>query len=527
MSMISRLLTGVLLAIVPTVPAGAAPPAPAAEPRLGRLTLGPGGPEKLTLLWVRPEHVTPATEHRVRLTVDASAVTRFADVDLALIDHSVAITADEARSSGPGPGPCRRSAGTFSCDWTATFFQEGSLEPVAVLVARPRSAAATGDQGEIVVTTRLGDGPARTGTSAVRIGQGVDLAAGEPIEVRAAPGRTVTATPTVRVGAAGVDGVVLVLDADQRLLGRSSHRNCRYYGTAVVCTFATALQPGRSYAVTTPFVLRPPADAVPGSEAPLRHQWLTAADWADWRASIPDDDLGAPGTGDELALVEVTAAQSDPQVDVQPLNDSSVITLTVAGAGRVDLAAVGSRHTAAVGSAVVLTAGVRNRGPGTLRPDLFPNNAVAATVRLPRNVRPTDADSLCGRAWDVGEVVEYHCELRGTLAPGHQATFGFPVETVDDCGTAGSVEVADRLPGVAFGRATGRGDDVAAITVRVPGARCGALPITGPAARGLALAGSVLIAVGLVLAVRRVRRPVCEHAERETRPPTTAEGTMR
>ncbi|HET6482875.1 MAG TPA: hypothetical protein VFG35_22960 [Actinoplanes sp.] len=499
MSLISRVAAiGLFLALLPVSPALAAPTSAVAEPHVQPVTLTPGGPEKNTLIWVRTRNVEPGTRARVEVTVDLGGATGFADVRVgpgflstkptsAKLDGLVVDEPDTATA-------CLRTGEKILCSWTATLSAATSFEYPALLSVVPKKTAKIGDTAGVTMSAKLGEGAASTGTTVFRVGEGVDLAAGADRVLRAAPGRPIKFTPAVRnAGATTIDGAVLILPADPRLLGPSSYRNCRY-DFGLICTFDNALQPGLRYALAKPITLRAPADAVPGSAVRMVDQWMTKAEWAETEQT----EYGTPGTGAPLTLdVVVPSLDDKPQVDVLPENNYTATTFTVTGKRRPALAAAGVRRTAAIGGSFVLSPGLANFGPGTLRPDMFPNNRLGVTVLLPANVTVHSEPENCF----PGEDDVRYCLLGREVGAGQRATFPFQVTVADNCGDSGRIEFADRLPDQDGVVAKGR--ENAQLSVNVPGATCAAtvLPITGPGAGGVALIGVLLVALGLALAL--------------------------
>ncbi|WP_127505335.1 hypothetical protein [Actinoplanes solisilvae] len=469
MPMISRTLAlSLLLILVPVWPAAAAPTAAVAEPHLQPVTLAPGGPERNTLLRVRVRGVEPDTKARAEVTVDLGGASGFADVRV---------------SSGFSASPvqaCRRTGEKVLCSWTAT----SGIDFPALITALPKKTATIGDAAEIAVSARIGDGVVSSAATMIRVGERTGLAAGQARTIKAAAGRKVTFTPIVRnPGVTKIDGAVLVLPVNSRLLAPSSYRNCRY-GSGLICTFDTELQPGRRYTLSQPITLRTPSDTVPGSAVRLVEQWMTKTE----RDEIED---GAAGSGELLRLRPMTVAP--PRV--LPDAGFATTTLTVTGDRRPTLTAVGVRREVAVGDEVTLSPGLVNFGPGTLRPGLFPNNRLAVATRMPGNVVAGDAGGC-----ELSDGV-HRCLLDQDLGPGQQASFPIEVQVAADCGDPGHVEMQEELPGSVRSTAELRAD--------VRGATCGAvtalaLPITGS---GAGLGGFLLVVAGL-LAVLGARRPI-------------------
>ncbi|MGX6604461.1 hypothetical protein ACWKSP_20350 [Micromonosporaceae bacterium Da 78-11] len=496
------LIAAALLALISAGPATAAPAATTVDAHLGQVTVAPGGAPKIALLWGLV-HTPTGTEdpvHRFDFTVDLRAVSAFADVEL--LDGAIVVLNDYTSepSSGPDEGPCRRTPTTITCSIEQFVSRRTSLNAFGALVVRPTASAKIGDSARIPLTARVDGGAVSTSESLVRVGEGVDLAGGRTQEISAAPGGSAPARPVVRnVGATAVNGVAMSFAVDPRLLSKTSFRNC-WYGYSILYTFDSVPQPGKAYGLSAPLILRPPVDSVPGSVAPGFVQWMTATELQDWTDSFPTDTDGSYGTGAALTLDELTGALDVPQADLDPDNDSSTILLTVDGPAPPDLAAVGARLTGAVGDIVTVEVGQLNLGPGTLRPDLYPNNALTTEIRMPQNVSALALND-CDEQQDGGDAV-YRCQLQRTLKPGGRDLYSFDMEIERRGGSAGQVEVSDLPPPVAGTRRTGRENNVARIVVTVSGEAAG-LPITG--AGGYLAAGLVLLAVGAaaVLVARR------------------------
>ncbi len=488
-----------LLVVLPLQPAAAAPPAATAEPHLGQVTLATGGPEKNILLWVRLKNVVLGEPVPVEVTVDLGGATSFADIQIGpgfdLPDGPSGI--DLVVDPDDQVSPCRRTGEKILCSWTTAPSAAAPLIAPAVLTLTPGDSAKAGDRADVTMTAKVGDGAVTNGSSVIRMGEGVDLVADEDMTIKAAPGQAVKLGPTVRnAGTTTVEGVALALVVNPLLLGRTSYRNCRY-DIFMICSFDTKIEPGRRYALSTPLTLRAPADSVPGSAAYLASQWMTTSEYEDFQP----DDFGTPGTGGTLTLEATGAAQDDqPQAEVRPENNYTNIEFTVSGTRRPRLAAVGSSAAAPVGDHRTLSAGVMNFGPGTLRPSLFWNNSLYVAVRMPGNVVTAGEPAACDP--EKSDDQRY-CRMEQDLGAGQRASFAFPVTVAGQCGDPGMVEV---LTETDEGAGLDRNRKLASLSVSVPGATCVALPITGPGAGRTGLAGVALIAVGLLLAVRRTRR---------------------
>jgi hypothetical protein len=510
MASILRVLAALFLLALPAGAASAAPAESTIEPQLGTLTIAPGSPEKLTILWLRIT-ATPSVEHHFSLKLDFSDVASFATVE-------VYLNGTDSVGAGEAPvvpsGPCARTPTSFTCEWDETIYTSQTLSYIALLSAEPKATAVTGDSGEIVTSAQIDGGTPSTSRSTVRVGEAVDIAAGGAQEVSATAGSTASTTPVVRnTGNAPIDRSVMFVEASPELLGKSSYRNCRYGKGALVCTFDTALNAGSSYAVSSPIKLTPPADSIPGSQAQAVVSWMTATEWEDLADVLPAGYLTETGTDDPLDLEETAASQSTPQSDVQADNDTGVVTLTVTGSGAPDMAAIGTKVTGAR-SGVIIRVGTANAGPGTLRPDLYPNNRVTALVTLPGNVKAAQVDPRCAAAG----TGKYLCDTSTTLEPGDQEYFGFVLNLKKSHGTAGQIEVGDVLPSITGVQAAAEANNVAEITVTGTGGSGGGsgLPVTGSDAIDTAVLGFGLVILGTLLTVRRSQEFVYQQAGGES-----------
>ncbi|WP_433299758.1 LPXTG cell wall anchor domain-containing protein [Actinoplanes sp. CA-030573] len=528
MARIGRALAAVFLLtftlVLPADPAAAA--GTTVAPHLGRITLAPGGAEKQTLLWLRVATTTEDERH-FAVTVDYTDAAKFAKVDLALGFAAGAAAARAVNTGALGTAEtgtgsdCTNTGSTVTCQWDWYFPATEVLLPVAIMTASPLSTATDQDSAAVTVTAKIDD-TAATDQSEIAVGTAVDLAADDGAEIPAAPGKTVDLLPTVHnAGTVAVEAPTLAISGPSALLGTTSYSNCRYGEDLILCSFDNAsVAAGATYAPAQPFTLEPPADSVPGSVGEYEAGWLTSSDYQDFLDILPSADtddldkyIGPFGTGAELQLNQVTAAQDQPQSDVNNKNDSTTYTMTVSGTAMPDMAAIGAKRTAKLGGTVDFEVGMLNRGPGTLHPELYYNNQLSALVRLPGNVTASDIDPRCEEASEDG--LAFLCALNRALGPGEKTMFSVSVDLDSRKGEAGSIDVADALAtetAASVGaKAANAANNTAEIVVSATGSEA-TLPITGQRVAGTALSGLALIAIGLLLTVRRSRRRIGAHA---------------
>jgi hypothetical protein len=284
--------------------------------------------------------------------------------------------------------------------------------------------------------------------------------------------------------------VALLVSTPTGLIRGPRYDNC-VYGEGTLCTFSTVLRPGVSYGLSRPINLRLPADSARGSQTYAGATWMTAAAAEDFAATFGWSGR-ASGADGPLELTELAGSAGLPQADVNPLNDTSTTTLTVAGARRPRVTAVGARFTGAPGDLVTARIGFLNHGPGTLLPNVYANNDFPTLVAMPHNVRVLKVDKRCQWAWSR----HYICwPPPAAVRPGGRTLYAFDLAITSGSARGGGVEL--QLDGfgptsrATFGTATG---------TRIAG-----LPITGTGA-SLILAALALIAAGVAGVLMACRR---------------------
>ncbi|MBB2944910.1 hypothetical protein FB565_004643 [Actinoplanes lutulentus] len=478
------------------LPAMAAPSSATIATHFQQLTLTPGGEPRDALLWGAIGGAGDAGLEVVRFTVDWTGIASFADVELSqtgswIMRDNIATGSEYA--STPADDGCKVSGTTVTCSVRTWIDNALPLTGLGYFAVEAKAGAAAGSSGAVRVTASVGAGPESTSESLVRIGEGVNLVAEDtdPIDVTA--GDTTEVDARVSNGGSTVaDGVMLYLGVDRDALADTSYSNCEY-GQAVICTFDTQLQPNLTYALSEPIGVRTPADAASGSRLHGEFTWTTATEWDDLKTSLPDELLDVvfgdlqPGTGDELTLGPATTTAGVPQVELTEDDNTVELTVTVEDGPAADLTAIGAKVTAKADSTVDVRVGRVNNGPGRLYPDLFENNRLGTSIRLPENTQLVgvgdncytddgkDEDSDSNRLW---------CESDAELGAGDREYFDLELR-VEKSGKNGSVQ-AYELNG------DGKNDS-APIVVTVTGGDDD-LPITGPS--GLLAIGAFLLVLG-------------------------------
>ncbi|WP_117212679.1 hypothetical protein [Allorhizocola rhizosphaerae] len=265
---------------------------------------------------------------------------------------------------------------------------------------KPVPGAPAGTSGEVKVTVSAKDVSPASTTFAVTIGEGVDLAAGPPVELSSTPGADLA--PPLQVGNVGdttAHGAVAVFYGDYAFAVSKQHSNCTYSeGRLTSCTFTEDLLADKTYVTKEPLPLklRPDTEA-PGSEW-LEIAWVTPAEFEILKKEIARSNpgwFGTPGTGSRLELVEKASIDRAGQVDLDPTNNWTQITVQVTGDNPADLAAIGGSASGAAGTVVPLDLGLKNLGPATIDHGRSGEPTSQVNIQLPPGSSLTEMPEGC------------------------------------------------------------------------------------------------------------------------------------
>ncbi|MDQ7909673.1 LPXTG cell wall anchor domain-containing protein [Phytohabitans sp. ZYX-F-186] len=382
--------------------------------------------------------------------------------------------------------------------------------------------ATEGDEGTLRMTlTAPGLDPATT-EARVRVGEGVDLAAGDAAEVSAAPGAAFTAPLRLRnAGETVAEGAVAVFFGDYGIEAGTRHSNCTYDGNYLnTCTFDQDLAAGSEYAASLASRLRP--DTYAPSRDALETVWMTPAEFEDFLKFLGDNgaSIGEPGDGPKLTLADAGAMRArGAQADVDPYNNSTYVEVNVTGTNGVDLEAVGATFDGAAGSTHETELGVVNRGPAVLDSSRSGEPITRVIVDVPPGTSAVEVSADCvpfageNPDWEhPGKPGgrKYQCDPGLFLAPDEELVYPFTFridEVVEDAAGAVTANAACECP--TFPNDTDKSNDVAKILVNGTGGGGGGLPVTGASTGLVAGAGALLLlagAAGFVIARRRRTR---------------------
>ncbi|MEV1142598.1 LPXTG cell wall anchor domain-containing protein [Micromonospora sp. NPDC049799] len=407
---------------------------------------------------------------------------------------------------------------------------EWGLNGLFQVVIAPTADAVDGDEGALKVSASAKGFDPVSYESRVRVGEGVDLAAGPETVRSAAPGATFTAPLAVRnVGETTAKGAAVVFYNDHGIRATKKHSNCTYVGDELrTCRFDEALAPGTGGAATLAYALGKDTFA-PGTEWG-EIIWMTPAEFEDFEAYLGtlDITIGTPGTGDELNLAASAASArisaQGSQADTQPANNHSHLEVKVTGKNSTDLEAFGAKLAGGKGAEVDATIGFRNNGPATLDATRSGSSVTHMTVDVPKGTSAIAVPESCfpvkGEEWgEPGEPGgrQYRCYTTSFLKAGEQETFefGFRIDEViaNSAGTV-KINVPCQCDG-GFYQDLKPANDIAKILVNATGngdggqGGGGSLPITGANSALVAGLGAVLLAAGgagFVVARRRRTR---------------------
>ncbi|MEU5779993.1 LPXTG cell wall anchor domain-containing protein [Micromonospora lupini] len=399
--------------------------------------------------------------------------------------------------------------------------------PGQVVIA-PTDKAATGDAGELKISLRAGGKEVAGYTSQVRIAEGVDLAGGPDVEVKAAPGGAFKAPLTVQnVGTTEVDGLVALFDSDYGIRTKERFDNCYYdEDYLLACEFAETIPAGEGRIATFNYELAKDTYA-PGSEE-SNVLWMVPGDF-DTLNSVRKEagaSVARKGTGKTLALTKAPGKRGARalQVDVDPSNNWSAVDVQVTGKNGADLEAIGATLTGKKGAVLTAPLGFRNNGPATLDHIRSGSDVTYVDVTVPKGTTAVEVPFECAprtgndAEWqDAGTpgAAAYRC-YPGPFAPaGEELTgeFKFRIDKViaNATGTV-KVNVPCECDG-GFYEDLKPANDSAKILVNAAsgqgGGDGGALPITGQSTGLIAGIGALLLAAGvggyLVAKRRRTR----------------------
>ncbi|MFK3982727.1 LPXTG cell wall anchor domain-containing protein [Micromonospora sp. NPDC050397] len=461
----------------------------------------------------------PLALHDVKITFDFT--------DLA---GKVQLTGTDEGSVTCTPAGANRIVCAYDPEWDhVDYVDEWGSSGLYDIAIVPVEGVQDGVDGKLKVSFSAAGFETVTHESRIRIGEGVDLAAGPEQRVTSQPGGKFTTPLTVRnVGRTTVTGTNVLFYNDYSIRADKQFSNCTYVKDELrSCYFETPLAAGKSYTTNIPYALGADTYA-PGSEYG-DVSWLTAAEFEDFSEylDINGFDVGKPGTGGELKLTEVVSANArGAQADTDPENNWSHIEITVTGKNGADLSAVGASVSGDAGKVVPAAVGFQNNGPATIDVSRRGGPVTNVDIKVPTGTTAVTVPEECV-PFEDGEydwenpgkpgAANYRCYPESISVAGEKRTFdfGFRIDQVI-ADAAGQVTVNPECECDGyFSQDLDATNNVAKLLVNATNnggegdggaGGGGGLPITGASAGLTAGVGVLLLGagvVGFVLARRR------------------------
>ncbi|MEV0650976.1 hypothetical protein AB0I28_37565 [Phytomonospora sp. NPDC050363] len=432
------------------------------------------------------------------LTVDASDVD-FADIDL----------------GDGGDNECAIAAAVYTCQIGDIDYDGdgGKGYPwFPRLHVTPR-AGQTGT-GELAMTLSADNAASAEATTTVMVAEDIDLAINERPKLKAGVGEEVTFPITVtNTGERTVYNPSLLVSIGGVAPVGQAPANCvrgvHDYLSVMACEFPVALEPGRTYELSSDFTYRVRPDALtPG----ISDGWIN---WGGPTAIVGVE--GETGTGPELTLTGAAAAPADAPLqsvfdsDGESGWDYEIINFT--GENKADLAAVGATLPDQEGE-TTLTISFRNDGPAALPMSRSGDASTAVWFTLPKGVEVVSMPEEC-HAYEPGDFGKdelpgkYACSRFVHIPAGDVLTFDLRVNVttvdLDERGTVRSALSYYGDPQPKIDRDSSNNTAEILFNGATPGGQGGGLANTGVTAGVVAAAGAALAVAGLV-AFRAFRR---------------------
>ncbi|MEO3775709.1 LPXTG cell wall anchor domain-containing protein [Micromonospora sp. B11E3] len=438
------------------------------------------------------------------------------------------VTVEEEQNSG---SDCTSpSTGLLTC----TLHYEYSLDEGGTNIAglfqvivAPTDEAKDGDSGKLTTTLSGSGFKSVSHDATVRVGEGVDLAAGSPIRLSLPPGKAFTAPLRIRNKAAAVaKGASVIFMNDYGLNAGKRYSNCTYVDDELrSCQFTEELPAGPTFGANLPYLLGKDSFAPGFKYGDIL--WMTPAEFEDYEAYLDSRGitLGEPGTDGELSLtkVEALSAQS-AQADTRPDNNWSSLEVTVTGENGTDLEAIGAKLTGKAGDKVKAAVGVRNNGPATLDYSRSGSSITYMSVDVPEGTTAAAVPENCapvkGDTWgEPGKpgARHYRCYFESFLKADDEAVMDFELridKVIANATGLVKVNVPCQCEG-GFYKDLKPANDTAKLVVNATddggegGGDGGTLPITGSSTGLIAGIGALLLVAGvggyLVAKRRRTR----------------------
>ncbi|KAB1910762.1 LPXTG cell wall anchor domain-containing protein [Micromonospora sp. AMSO31t] len=397
---------------------------------------------------------------------------------------------------------------------------EWGVAGLSAVQIKATDKAQDGDVGTLKVTLTATGFDAVSHDAKVRVGEGVDLAAGPETAVSVAPGKSFTAPLKVsNAGKSTAKGAAVIFYNDYGLNAGKHYSNCTYVGDELrTCRFKDDLPSGSTVTASLPYVLG--ADSLAPGFKYGEIIWMTPDEFEDFQGYLEhyDATIGEPGTDGELTLAQAggKATARGFQADPRPENNGTNLQVTVTGNNSTDLEALGASVTGKAGATVQATVGLRNNGPATLDYTRSGSSVTYLTLDVPKGTTAVTVPENCfpvnGDEWgEPGKpgAQHYRCYFDSFLKAGDSVNLDFALridKVIANATGLVKINVPCECDG-GFYRDLKPANDTAKVVVNAaPGGEGGqggggegdggTLPITGSSTALIAGVGALLLAAG-------------------------------
>ncbi|MEU2245940.1 peptidase [Streptomyces sp. NPDC019224] len=420
-------------------------PAQAADPRF---TLG--GPAETAL------HPYPATGSPQKASFGITVTNPSEDKENGAFQGSYTVRLDFGKLAGVADVSFGEDGG-LDCERTGTiavcrdYGIRPGLNTLAELDVSAAPGSEDGDSGTIEVTAEAEGATFRPFTAHVSIG-GPDLSMKRlPFRTELEPGDSQPVPVTfTNNGTRAARGVLLTLRNTRGLEFAERYQNCEYgeddlgmgsagAWTTALCTFPGSYEPGATYTLAEPPVLRATGHAFHDS-----FLYRVDEDGTDARAALRAGARFSPGKGATLALRKAPAVRS---ADLEPGDNQQEADFRTANTA--DFAAYGDQAGGKAGDTVEVTLGFRNRGPAWVGYIRSGEDVATVDFTVPHGSYVVSKPDICRGVTTDGEYREnqekaprYFCSTPMSVRKDADFALPFRLKLVSaDPGTTGEVVV--------------------------------------------------------------------------------------
>ncbi|WP_405901665.1 peptidase [Streptomyces sp. NBC_00727] len=300
---------------------------------------------------------------------------------------------------------CERTGTTAVCHDYGIW---PGLSTLAELEVSAAKGSKDGDSGTIAVTAEAEGATFRPFTARVSVG-GPDLSMKRlPLKTKLKPGDSQPVPVTfTNNGTRAARGVLLTLLNTRGLEFTERYQNCEYSEddlgmgspgawTTALCTFPGSYEPGATYTLAEPPVLRATERAFYDSFI-----YRINEDGTDARAAQRAGARFSPGKGAQLALRKAPAVRS---ADLDPADNQQEADFQTTNTA--DFAAYGDRAEGKEGDIVDVTLGFRNKGPAWIGYIRSGESVATVDFTLPDGTSVAGKPDICRGVTEDGDYLE-------------------------------------------------------------------------------------------------------------------------